>query len=290
MLARSNRSTGSGEGLKLIDRTALVVGCSPSINSGIALELAKEGAKLVCVDIDGELAEACAKAVRDLGGDAIAIVADATNEEQVRAAVDKAVATYGAIDILVNGAIVQIRLGILDMAVAQFRKVIDVSLAGAFLFTQYVAKSMIAQQRPGSIISIVSTEGHQGNPNNIAYGTAKSGLLNFTRGVAMELAPYGIRVNSLSPTATDPREGDERAAAWGVKWKAPQSGHRPGYTVGAQGVPLGKRPAPSHYGRAAVFLASDDAEMITGFDMRVDGGTIARYWRWNPGIAELRPV
>jgi NAD(P)-dependent dehydrogenase (short-subunit alcohol dehydrogenase family) len=275
--------------LKLADRTALMVGCSPNINSGIALELAKEGARLVCVDIDRELADACAKAVRDGGGQAIAVTADATDEAQVRAAVAAATDAFGGVDILVNGAIVQIRLGLLDMAVAQFRKLIDVSLSGAFLFSQHVAKSMIAGKREGSIITIVSTEGHQGNPGNIAYGTAKAGLLNFTRAVAMELAPYGIRVNSLTPTATDPREGNERAAAWGVGWKAPESGHRPGYTVGAQGVPLGRRPTPTDYGRAAVFLASDDAAMITGFDLRVDGGTISRYWRWNPGIAELVP-
>jgi NAD(P)-dependent dehydrogenase (short-subunit alcohol dehydrogenase family) len=273
--------------LRLAQRTALVVGCSPSINSGIALELAKEGARLVCVDIDTELADACAKAVRDRGGEAIAVYADATNEEQVRAAVERADAAFGGIDILVNGAIVQIRLGILDMTVEQFRRVIDVSLAGAFLFTQHTARSMIERGRQGSIISIVSTEGHQGNPGNIAYGTAKAGLINFTRATAMELAPYGIRVNSLTPTATDPQEGNERAAEWGVRWTAPVSGHRTGYTVGAQGIPLGKRPTPTHYGRAAVFLASDDAEMITGFDLRVDGGSIARYWRWNPGITEL---
>lgn len=275
--------------MKLADRTALIVGCSPNINSGIALELAKEGARLVCVDIDRELADACAKAVRDLGGQAIAITADATDERQVQAAVAGATDAFGGVDILINGAIVQIRHGLLDITVEQFRKVINVSLSGAFLFSQHVAKSMIAGQRHGSIISIVSTEGHQGNPGNVAYGTAKAGLLNFTRAVAMELAPYGIRVNSLTPTATDPAEGDARAAAWGVRWKPPESGHRPGYTVGAQGVPLGRRPAPTDYGRAAVFLASDDAAMITGFDLRVDGGTISRYWRWNPGIKELLP-
>lgn len=275
--------------MKLKDRTALVVGCSPSINSGIALELAREGARIACVDINTELAEACAKAVRAAGGEAIAVNADATNEEQVRKAVAQATDVFGGVDILVNGAIVQIRLGLLDMAVAQFRKLIDVSLSGAFLFSQHVAKSMISQQRHGSIISIVSTEGHQGNPGNIAYGTAKAGLLNFTRAAAMELAPYGIRVNSLTPTATDPAEGNERAASWNVGWRAPESGHRVGYTVGAQGIPLGRRPAPTDYGRAAVFLASDDAAMITGFDLRVDGGTIARYWRWNPGISQLVP-
>jgi len=143
---------------------------------------------------------------------------------------------------------------------------------------------MIKNKIRGSIISIISTEGHQGNPGNVGYGTVKGGLLNFTRSVAMELAPYGIRVNSLSPTGTDPAEGLERARAWRVSWEAGQ-GRPPSAdtTSGDQGVPLGKRPSPRHYAKGAVFLASDDAEMITGFDLRIDAGTVARYWRWNPG-------
>jgi NAD(P)-dependent dehydrogenase (short-subunit alcohol dehydrogenase family) len=96
--------------------------------------------------------------------------------------------------------------------------------------------------------NVGSTEAHQGNIGNIAYGTAKAGLLHFTRSAAMELAEFGIRVNSLSPTGTDPAEGVERAAAWGVPWeqglKAPA---RADTTFGDQGVPLGRRPSPRHY-------------------------------------------
>jgi NAD(P)-dependent dehydrogenase (short-subunit alcohol dehydrogenase family) len=273
--------------LKLRDRVVVMAGCSPNINAGIALELAKAGAKLVCVDLLPEFAEACAKAVRTGGGEAIAVQADVTREDQVKAALAKAVAEFGGVDVLVNGAVIQIRLGILEMSVEQFRRQIDVILAGTFLFTKHTAQLMIEQGRKGTIINIISTEGHQGNPGNIGYGTAKSGLLNFTRGVAMELAPYGIRVNSLTPTATASDDGNKRAAEWGLTWSQAAAGRKPGFTAGDEGVPLGKRPTPEHYGKAAVFLASDDAEMITGFDLRVDGGTIARYWRWNPGVAAL---
>src|SRR5208337_4269285 len=90
-------------------------------------------------------------------------------------------------------------------------------LTGTFLFTKYVAKLMIDQVRKGSIINIISTAGHQGEPNNIAYCTGKSGLLNFTRSAAMELIAHGIRVNSLTPTATDPSESLARAQRWGRK-------------------------------------------------------------------------
>ena len=269
--------------MKLAGKVALLAGSSPNINAGIAYGLADEGAKVVCVDVNPAYANACAAAIRQRGGDALGVVCDVTDETQVHAAVGEAREAYGGVDVLVNGAVVQIRKGLLQMSVKELRRQLDVSLTGAFLFSKYVAELMIAQGRRGSIINIISTEGHQGNPGNVGYGTAKSGLLNFTRSVAMELAEYGIRVNSLTPTATDPAEGLARVAEWGVTWGQPDLPRRPDTTVGDQGVPLGKRPSPRHYARAVVFLASDDAEMITGTDLRVDAGTNARYWRWNPG-------
>jgi NAD(P)-dependent dehydrogenase (short-subunit alcohol dehydrogenase family) len=269
---------------KLAGKVALITGCGPNINGGIAYGFADEGAKVVCVDLRPDYAEGCARAIRERGGEAIAATCDVSREDQVLVAFKSAIEAFGGVDILINGAVLQIRKGVLDLSADEFRRQIDVSLIGALLFTKYVARAMIERKRPGSIISIISTEGHQGNPGNVGYGTVKGGLLNFTRSVAMELAPYGIRVNSLSPTGTDPTEGLARAAAWGVTWEAGLGRPPPADTTsGNQGVPLGERPSPRHYARGAVFLASDDAEMITGFDLRIDGGTVSRYWRWNPG-------
>jgi NAD(P)-dependent dehydrogenase (short-subunit alcohol dehydrogenase family) len=154
-----------------------------------------------------------------------------------------------------------------------------VILGGAFLFTKYVAKAMIG--RGGTVINIISTAGHQGEPGNIAYSTSKCGLLNFTRSAAMELVGHGIRVNSLTPTATDPSESFERAARWGRSVRKPESLDRVMKPF-RDGIPMKKLPLPSDYGRAAVFLASDDSSMITGTDLRVDAGAIARYWAWEP--------
>lgn len=275
--------------MKLAGKVALITGCSPNINGGIAYGLADEGAKLVCVDISTELAEACANGIRRRGSEAIAITCDVTDAEGVTAAVARAATEFGGVDILINGAVLQIRKGILDISAEEFRRQTDISLTGTLLFTQAVARDMIAGGRNGSIITIVSTEGHQGNPGNVGYGTSKGGLLNFTRAAAMELAEHGIRVNSLTPTGTDPSEGKDRAADWGVAWVSARGRNpprRPGYTEGDEGVPLRRRPSPRHYASAAVFLASDESEMITGFDLRVDGGVISRYWRWNPGMGE----
>lgn len=276
--------------MKLVDKVAVVTGCGPNINGGIAYGLADEGAKVVCVDQNNEYAVACAHAITRRGGQAIASKCDVTREDDVLASISEAQAAFGPIDILVNGAAIQIRKGLLEVSLAEFRKQVDVSQIGTFLFTKHVAQSMIDYGRRGSIINIGSTEGHQGNPGNIAYGTAKGALLQFTRTAAMDLAPFGIRVNSLSPTGTDPAEGNERAVEWGVSWHQALSGQpRPDVSWGDQGVPLGKRPSPSHYARGVVFLASDDSEMITGTDLRVDGGTVSRYWRWNPGT-KIQPA
>ncbi len=270
--------------MRLEQKVALMAGCSPNINAGIALGLAQEGARVACTDIKPDFAARCAEAIIKNGGTASHLRCDVTDEAQVKAAVEHARSEFGGVDILVNGAVIQNRKGLLEMTVEEFRRQIDIILSGVFLFSKHVAQLMIDQGRQGCIINIASTEGHQGNPGNIGYGTAKAGILNFTRSVAMELAPYGIRVNSLTPTGTDATEGLQRAQEWGVDWTTAVSSRKRDFTRGNVGVPLGQQPSPHHYAGAVVFLASAEAEMITGTDLRVDAGTVARYWRWEPGI------
>jgi len=271
--------------VKLDGKVALITGTSSNIGGGIAEVLAAEGAAIVCVDINPDNAADCAAAIEQAGGRAIAAACDVTNEAQVKAAVSRTCATYHGIDVLVNGAAIFNQKGVLDMPLAEWERQIAIILTGTFLFTKYAAQSMIEQQRPGSIINIISSAGHQGQPGNVAYCTSKCGLLNFTRSVAMELVPYGIRVNSLTPTATDPSEGLERAARWGRK-VVNADRIKQGFEPFRKRAPMQQLPSPRHYGRAAVFLASDDSEMMTGMDLRVDAGTVARYWAWDPAAAK----
>ena len=265
--------------MKLAGKVALVTGTSPNIGGGIVQGLADEGARVVCVDVQADNALQCAAWITKRGGDALGLTCDTTDEAQVEAMVARAREAYGGIDILVNNAGILGGQSVLDMPLDRWTRQLTVNLTGTFLCTKHVARSMVEQGRRGSIIVIVSTAGHQGQQGNIGYCTSKSGLLNFTRAAAMDLAPHRIRVNSLTPTATDVEEGLERAEAWG----RPRPEARARVLDFAKMLPTGELPSPRHYARAAVFLASDDAEMITGFDLRVDAGAIAKYWPWVPG-------
>ena len=132
----------------------------------------------------------------------------------------------------------------------------------------------------GAIVNVISTAGHQGQPGNVAYCSAKAELLNFTRSVAMAFAPHGIRVNSITPTATDPRDAMDRAERWNRP--APDRRILDFFEGFRRGAPLRELPDLTDYARAVAFLVSDDARHITGTDLVVDAGALARYWGWNP--------
>jgi NAD(P)-dependent dehydrogenase (short-subunit alcohol dehydrogenase family) len=267
--------------MKLKDKVAIVTGTSPNIGGGIAEGLAAEGAAIVAVDANPANAADCANYLKSRNGGALGVTCDVTDEAQVQAAVAAALAEFGRIDVLVNNAAFFNKKGVLDMPFDEWTKQTGVILGGAFLFTKHACQAMIARGEGGCVINIISTAGHQGEPGNIAYSTSKCGLINFTRSAAMELVGHRIRVNSLTPTATDPAESFERAQRWGRK-VTPPAGLARAMEPFRLGVPMGKLPVPSDYGKAAVFLASDDAAMITGTDLRVDAGAVARYWAWNP--------
>jgi NAD(P)-dependent dehydrogenase (short-subunit alcohol dehydrogenase family) len=264
--------------VRLDGKVAMVTGTSPNIGAGIAGGLAAEGARVVCVDVEAANARECAAWIGSRGGQALGLAGDVTDEAQVEAVVARAREAYGGIDILVNNAGILGGLSVLEMPLERWNRQLAVNLTGTFLCTKHVARLMVERGTRGSIIVIVSTAGHQGQPGNIGYCTSKSGLLNFTRAAAMDLARHGIRVNSLTPTATDVAEGHERAAAWG----RPRPERSARMLDFAKMIPTGALPSPRHYARAAVFLASDDAEMVTGIDLRVDAGAIAKYWPWVP--------
>ena len=186
----------------LTGRVALVTGAGPNIGRAIATTLARAGATVLCNDLKPEIAEAAAKAASQGNGKAHPLPFDITDPDAVENAVDEASRQHDVIDILVNNAGVTVPRSILTMSVEEWRLVTRVIQDGAFHCSRSVAKRLVAAKKPGAIVNIASTTGHRGRKNAIAYATAKGGILNFTRALAMDLAPHRIRVNSVSPTKT----------------------------------------------------------------------------------------
>jgi NAD(P)-dependent dehydrogenase (short-subunit alcohol dehydrogenase family) len=263
-------------GALLAGRVALVTGTGPNIGAGIALSLAEAGAAVACLDRVSRHAEACAEDIAAGGGTGIGYEADVTDEASVRAVVDAVSDALGGVDVLVNAAAFYNEKGLLEMPLDEWRAQVDVILTGAFVCTQAVAQHLIQRGAEGAIVNLASTAAHQGQPGNIAYSTAKAGILNFTRAAAVDLAPYGIRVNSMTPTSTDLVEAQQRAARYGA---GPADRRRLERLEQRRALlPLERLPSPSDYGRAVVFLASDHARTVTGTDLRVDSGALASYW------------
>ena len=137
-----------------------------------------------------------------------------------------------------------------------------------------MARSMVERQVPGSIINILSTAAWQGQAGNVGYSTGKGGLINFTRSVAMELAPYGIRVNGLTPTATMPDEPELAFRFRSAVARATEAG-----TMAFENLnPWHRLPTPSDYVAPLIFLASDASALMTGSNLTIDGGALAKYW------------
>lgn len=266
----------------------IVVGTSPNIGAGIAIALGRAGAGVACVDSNGAYAQSCAAELRALGCDAVARTVDATDAAAVERCVDELPESLGPVLGLVNAAVRYDERGLLDMPVDAWRAQIDSILTSAFVFTACTARRMIAAGTGGSIVNLASTAAHQGQPGNIGYSTAKAGLLNFTRAAAMDLAPYGIRVNSLTPTSTDASVARARATAWGL----PDARWEPTARAAARRalLPLGFMPVPDDYGAAALYLLSPASRAVTGVDLRVDAGAVAKYWAAETAAASVPPV
>lgn len=257
----------------LAGKVALVTGTSRNIGGVLASGLAAAGARVACNDLQGKNAEERAKLIAAAGGEALAIPFDVTDPEAARRGTSEVIQEWGKIDILVNNAVKFDHAGVLDMPVERFRQQVDVLVGGAFIMSQLVAKSIIARGGDGSIVNILSTAAWQGEAGNIGYSTAKAGLINFTRAAAMDLAPYGIRVNSLTPTATRPDDPELAEAADGLFASAVSSG------VDFNRLhPWNRLPTPTDYVGPLVFLVSAAAAMMTGTNITVDGGALAKYW------------
>jgi 3-oxoacyl-[acyl-carrier protein] reductase len=294
--------------ISLDGKVALVTGAGPNIGSGIALALARYGARVACNDLDPSAAKAAVRRIERNGGVAMALAGDVSVEADVLANIGAVLQAWDRIDIVINNAAWLHACGLLEEDLASFNRAITIAVNGNFLFTKHAALAMIERGIKGSIVSILSSNAWQGAPGFIAYATHKGGLANFVRAAAMDLAPYGIRVNSFTPTAPRP-DNPELLAQWRAEGRtelrrpaARDAGDSPPWWRPAGGfdvrgnIPMGEPATPTDIGHCIAWLSSDYARLITGCDFVIDGGARAKYWAYTPdagaaaGPAPLIPL
>ena len=244
---------------KLDGKYALVTGGSRGIGRGIALEFAREGASVaVNYRRDEAAARETVAQIERLGGAAIAVQADVSDWPAVDAMVTTALKAFGHLDIVVANSGVASRVqSVWDMDVAHWHKVIGVDLHGVFYTCKATAKHLV-ERGQGSIILISSIGADLCAPFGAPYYVAKAGVNALTKSLAKECAPAGVRVNCIAPGLISTDMGDRLMKFHGEAM--------------VSGIPLGHPGRPEDIGRAAVYLASDDANFITGKILRVDGG------------------
>jgi 3-oxoacyl-[acyl-carrier protein] reductase len=242
---------------------AVITGAGSGIGRATAIEFAREGARVLAADVREDVVAETTRQVRAAGGEAECVSVDVTRYPQVQRMVETAVERFGRIDVLVNNAgVPQSFTPAEETSDDLLDRIFDVNVKGVF----YGCKAAIPhlkRQRSGVILNMASTAGIRPRPGLAAYNASKAAVITLTRTLALELAPYHVRVVSICPVATDtPMLADFIGAQDPV--------------VGRQkfidSIPWGRLNRPEDLARAAVFLASADAEMVTGTALEVDGG------------------
>ena len=243
-------------------KVAVVTGAGAGAGRAAALLLAEMGAKVVPVDIVNEIAEDAAAEIRAAGGEAMGASADVTDEARVQGLFDQTLDRFGRVDTLINNVgnmrghkpspIVDMDWEFWEVSVAQ-------NLKSTFLCSQAAARAMIANQTKGAIVNIASLSGLRASVRLAPYGAAKAGVMQFTKTLAVELAPHGIRVNCVGPASINAPPGKTRLPQWRMDEMA-------------KSIPLGRLSEPEDIAGIAVALASDLASFVTGQIVMCDGG------------------
>ena len=249
--------------MKLAGKVALVTGAQQGIGAAIAAALAGEGADVALTWLDDQAAaEAVASDIRKVGRKAHLSKADVSRLPEVEAMVAETVRTIGVPDILVNNAGVYPRVPLLEMRESDWDFVLDINLKAGCFATIAMAKALIAAGRTGGSVINLSSSAIRGAVRGVHYSASKGGVLSMTRALALELAPYDIRVNAIAPGLTDtaqPRYGNSDDEL---------------VEMARTTIPLGGRLlTPDQIARTAVFLASDDSNATTGQIFHVNGGS-----------------
>ena len=245
--------------MRLEGKAAIVTGGASGFGAGIVRKFIAEGAKVMVADINGAAAEAFAK---ELGGAAIGHQVDVSKDESVSAMAKAALQAFGQVDILVNNAgVTHLPSAMEDVCEADFDRVISINIKSVYLTAKYLVPHMKARGK-GAILNVASTGGVSPRPRLSWYNASKGWMITATRGMAIELAPAGVRVNAINPVA-----GETPLLKSFMGEDTPDI--RAKFLAS---IPIGRFSTPEDMGNAACFLCSDEASMITGVAMEVDGG------------------
>jgi len=250
--------------VKLKDRVAIVTGAGSGIGAASALALAAEGARVVVADVNETAAKAIVEKIERQGGQGLALHVDVARAADNKALVERAVATFGRLDVFyANAGVPQWKSDIEEVEEQVFDRIFAVNVKGVWLGARY-ALPVMKRQRRGVFLITASTSAIRPRPGGQTYAASKGAVVTLAKALALEAAPHGVRVVAIAPVATH--------TPMLPTFMNKQAVDAEGLARYEATVPLGRLNQPEDIARTAVFLASDDAAMITGSCVEVDGG------------------
>lgn len=253
--------------MRLKDKVAVITGAGAGIGQAIAIRFAEEGARLVLNDLQETPTQATLKQVEDMGAKAAVAVADISQESGARKIADTAIGNFGGIDIVINNAADFTQKSVEAAELADWQKVLGVNVTGTALVSKYAIPHM--KTKGGSIVNIASMSGLIAQPGFATYNASKGAVLTMTKCMALDLAPYNIRVNSICPGCIVTSASYREIERMGLTFEQWRDRMAPLHMLNRLGE-------PREVASAALFLASDEASFVTAAHLMVDGGYTAR--------------